>query len=433
MNTISILLFEWKHFVKSKFKVVAFLLFICSCLYSLNSGYQLWSKQNEQLVQLQEETQKNNQKVIGYFDKNQKGPEDRPWMDVTNPFWAIYFANKNVVKSPSALMPFAIGQTEQYGFHKKITTSSTTYDADLVEEIANPERLGIGNLDFSFTLLYLTPILLIILLFNIGGLENDFQFTKLIKIQYGNTTSWLLKRFLFYYIFILLSIFAVMLIFGFLTNALPLLTFYKTVFLITSYVTLWFIGFLLINKSMQNSQTNAVKMIGVWLLFCVMLPALINQYASYKHPLNYMTSFLDANRDEVYKMYDVPKEDIKQQLLKKLPELKSTAVGKNSIIDEEAMMNGIVILISEMNATAIQEIEERNELKNNFIKNTYWFNPVTFFQNKMNENANADYYAFLKFRNEIDAEINKKQKQLLFDSWNKVKVDKQKYKQYLKN
>jgi len=51
----------------------------------------------------------------------------------------------------------------------------------------------------------------------------------------------------------------------------------------------------------------------------------------------------------------------------------------------------------------------------------------------MNENSNADYYAFLAFRNEIDAEINKKQKQLLFDSWNKVKVDKQKYKQYLKN
>jgi ABC-2 type transport system permease protein len=86
-----------------------------------------------------------------------------------------------------------------------------------------------------------------------------------------------------------------------------------------------------------------------------------------------------------------------------------------------------------MNAKAIQEIEEKNELKNNFIKNTYWFNPVTFFQNKLNENANADYYAFLAFRNKIDAEINKKQKQLLFDSWNKVKVDKQKYKQYLKN
>ena len=433
MNTISILFFEWKHFVKSKFKVIAFLLFICSCLYSLNSGYQLWTKQNKQVDHLQNETQKNNQKVLDYFDKNLKGSKDRPWIDVTNPFWAIYYAEKNVIKKPSALLPFAIGQTEHYGFHKKITTSSTSYDSDLVEEIANPERLGIGNLDFSFTLLYLMPMLLIILLFNIGGLENDFQFTKLIKIQYGNTTGWLVKRFLFYYIFILISIYAVILIFAFLTEALALLAFYKFVLLITIYITLWFLGFLLINKSMQSSQTNAVKMISSWLLFCVLIPAFIYQYASYKFPINYMTSFLDANRDEAYKMYELPKDGLKQQLLRKIPKLKNTVVGKNPTIDEEAIMIGMITLISEKNNKAIKEIEKGLEQKNVFIQNTYWFNPITFFQNKMDESSNSDYYAFLKFRNKIDSEINKKQKLLLFDSWKKIIVNKQRYQYYLKN
>jgi len=432
MNAISIFLFEWKHFVNSKFKVIAFLLFICSCLYSLNNGFQLYNDQNKQIDYLHKESEKNIQKVFGYFDNNEKGPKDRSWVDVTNPFWAIYYAEKNVTKKPSALLPFAIGQTEQYGYTKKITTSSTVYDSDLVEEIANPERLGIGNLDFSFTLLYLMPMLLIILLFNIGGLENDFQFTKLIQIQYGNTTTWLLKRFLYYYILVLGSIFTVVFIFAFLTNSWSLIEFYQLLMLITIYVSLWFLGFLLINKSMQNSQTNAVKMIGVWLLFCVLIPAFINQYACYKYPINYMTSFLDANRDEVYKMYELPKDDLKTQLLNKIPKLKNTVVGNNSTIDEEAIMHGMVILISEKNTKAINEIEERNELKNNFVKNTYWFNPVTFFQNKMNQNSNSDYYAFLKLRNNIEVEITKKQNQLLFDSWNKVKVDKQKYTDYLK-
>ena len=432
MNAISIFLFEWKHFVNSKFKVIAFLLFICSCLYSLNNGFQLYNDQNKQIDYLHKESEKNIQKVFGYFDNNEKGPKDRSWVDVTNPFWAIYYAEKNVIKKPSALLPFAIGQTEQYGYTKKITTSSTVYDSDLVEEIANPERLGIGNLDFSFTLLYLMPMLLIILLFNIGGLENDFQFTKLIQIQYGNTTTWLLKRFLYYYILVLGSIFTVVFIFAFLTNSWSLIEFYQLLMLITIYVSLWFLGFLLINKSMQNSQINAVKMIGVWLLFCVLIPAFINQYASYKYPINYMTSFLDANRDEVYKMYELPKDDLKKQLLNKIPKLKNTVVGNNPTIDEEAIMNGMVILISEKNTKAINEIEERNELKNNFVKNTYWFNPVTFFQNKMNQNSNSDYYAFLKLRNNIEVEITKKQNQLLFDSWNKVKVDKQKYTDYLK-
>ena len=72
-------------------------------------------------------------------------------------------------------MVFSLGQSEQYGYYKRVTNWSTTFDSDLAEEIANPERLAIGTLDFNFVFIYLSPILLIILLFNIGGLEKDLK------------------------------------------------------------------------------------------------------------------------------------------------------------------------------------------------------------------------------------------------------------------
>ena len=37
-------------------------------------------------------------------------------------------------------------------------------DSDVIEEISNFERLVNGNVDFSFLILYLLPLLLIILL-----------------------------------------------------------------------------------------------------------------------------------------------------------------------------------------------------------------------------------------------------------------------------
>jgi ABC-2 type transport system permease protein len=432
MNVISMLLFEWTHFIKNKFKVVALLLFIICSLYSLNNGYQLYEAQKTEVKKLQSRNLEDNQKVLGYFDKNQKGPKESPWVDVTTPFWAIYFANKTTIKNPSPLLPFSIGQTEQYGYYKNITTWSTTYDADLVEEIANPERLGIGSLDFSFTFLFLLPILLIILLFNIGGLESDFEFIKLIKIQNDSITCWLLKRFLFYFILVLITVVLPILYFASLTNAWSFIEFYELLSWITIYITLWFIVFFIINISFQKSQLNAIKMISVWLLFCVLIPSFVNQYASLKYPTLYMTGFIDANRDAAYKMYDTSKDSIKKKILEKFPELKNSVTGKLITNDEEVLNNSMVILISELNVKAIQEIELKNEEKNTFIKKTYFINPVTFFQNKLNQKSNSDYYAFFKFRNEIDTEINKKTKQLLFDSWNKVTVDKQKYIEYLK-
>lgn len=433
MNNFSLLLFEWKHFLQNKFKVIALLLFLICCLFSMNNGYNLYLTQKKQIDTLITEQTKNNQKILGYFDKNQKSPEDYPWIDYSTPFWAIYYAEKHEVKMPSPLMPFSVGQTEQYGYYKKITTWSTPYDADLVEEIANPERLGIGSLDFSFTLLYLTPILLIILLFNIGGLESDFQFTKLIKIQNGSYFQWLFNRYLFYFLSITIPLTLLMFVFGYLTNTLQNTIFYELILFVLSYIFLWFAGFILIAKSVQSSQIMAIKMLACWLIICILIPATVAQIASYKYPINYMTSFIDANRDDAYKIYDLPKDTLKATLITKIPKLRNTKVGKQIAIDEDAINNSLVLLIADLNAAALTEVEEKNNLKNNFIKSTYFFNPVTFFQNKLNQKSNSDYYAFLKYRNQIDVAIKNKQTKLLMDSWNKVVVDKNKYIEYLKN
>ena len=110
----------------------------------------------------------------------------------------------SATKKPSPLMPLGIGQAEQYGYYKNITNWSSTYDNDMVEEIANPERLVNGNIDFSFLVIFLLPILIIIMTYNIRGLEQDFRFDKLIKIQYGSVSQWIFIRFSFY---ILLLIF----------------------------------------------------------------------------------------------------------------------------------------------------------------------------------------------------------------------------------
>ena len=71
------------------------------------------------------------------------------------------------------------------------------------------------------------------------------------------------------------------------------------------------------------------------------------------------------------------------------------------------------------------------EQKNRFIQSSFILNPVIFFQNKMNDIAQTDYYAYKGYRDKIQSIIDKKVNIILLDTWNKVEVDKQKYIDYL--
>ena len=71
-------------------------------------------------------------------------------------------------------------------------------DSDIIEEISNFERLVNGNVDFSFLILYLLPLLLIILLYNIFGLEKDLKINNLILNQIGSYNKWIINRLIFY-------------------------------------------------------------------------------------------------------------------------------------------------------------------------------------------------------------------------------------------
>ena len=62
-------------------------------------------------------------------------------------------------------MVFSLGQSEQYGYYKRVTNWSTIFDSDLAEEIANPERMAIGTLDLNFVLIYLILYYILFLFF----------------------------------------------------------------------------------------------------------------------------------------------------------------------------------------------------------------------------------------------------------------------------
>ena len=180
-------------------------------------------------------------------------------------------------------------------------------------------------------------------------------------------------------------------------------------------------------------------MISIWLLFCVVLPGGVHQYASLKYPTNYMTDFLDANRNDFYELVSLPAENIYNKLNDIYPNVDETLYGmqvkaNNGNLNDanyNALRQTICSVANDMNKNVIVEIEEGNNLKNKFIESTYWFNPISCFLNKWNSYTATDYNSYYNFRNNIQDDIDKILTLLVLGVWDNKKVDKLSFQNYL--
>jgi len=431
MRSLSIFVNEWKHFTRSPFKIIALFLFTVASIYGLHNGADLFEKQKNEIERLNQETEAEIKNTLSYYDTGKKGPDEKPWIDNNEPFWAIYNAPTYQFKTPSPTIVYAIGQTEQYGFYKRINTWSNPYDADMTQEISNPERIQSGNLDFSFAVLFLLPLLLLVLLYNIKGLEAERGFLPLVIVQAGSKNWWILSRTAFYAILLLLVLFGLMLYGATLTDVFETKNNFWKIFLwVTISLLFWLVIYFLILYYGNNTVSNTLQMIGVWLLLALIIPATIQQWIAIEKPTNLMVDLIDVKREKTSEIYEQSKELIDAQLLELYPDLKETKTFRDTTIvkNDRGYSTDALVNIEMKNAT--KGIEADNYAKNKLVETTYWFNPLTYFQNKLNKLTSTHYEDYESYRNEIQKSVDNRLETMVFDIWNNVEVDKLRYLEY---
>ena len=430
---LDILKFESFHLINSPYKIISIVLYAISILYGCQTGYDLFKKHNIEIKSINSKNADFEKKMLVQYDELEQGLIEKPRRDPTIPYWAIWNTPSYALKSPSPMIVFSTGQAEQYGYYKKVTNWSTVFDNDLAEEIANPERLALGTLDFSFVLLFLTPILLIILLFNVGGLEKDNGFDKLIYLNDFSKKSWLITRFSYYFLVLFTLICFLLIPYAVLSGVFTneLMSFFTLMVLIFLYIFLWVSIFYFINYWGKGSVDQAIKMISVWVALSIIMPGLFHQITSIKFSTNYMVDYLDVARDQRYEIFDMSTDTLQNELLESFPVLKSSLYAQDTTINKGIINRSISGLVNILNKKAAGKIEKESELKNNFVRSTLLLNPIMYFQNKINEVSKADYYAYRLYRENIQNSIDKKIELILRDTWNKEEVDKERYIEYL--
>ena len=144
-----------------------------------------------------------------------------------------------------------------------------------------------------------------------------------------------------------------------------------------------------------------------------------------------MTDYLDVSRDQSNKIFELPTETLREELLKAFPNLQTTLYATDTSMNKAIINRSLSGLVNILNKDVARTIEWSSEKKNKFIKSYSVLNPITFFQNEINILTDTDYYAYKKYRDDIQVMIDKKINLILQDTWNEVSVDKEKYIQYV--
>ncbi|MEM8896963.1 MAG: hypothetical protein AAGC85_02620 [Bacteroidota bacterium] len=432
MKNLHVFLYEWKHFVRSPFKVVALVLFMIAGVYGLHNGASLYHKQTAEIEKIKEKIQNDRSETLGYYELGVPGPESRPWVDLSTPFWAIWYSGPYHFKTPSPALVYSMGQAEQYGFYKRVSFQSSPYDADMTKEIANPERLQTGTLDFSFVMLFLLPLLLLISLYNLNSMEAEQGFLPLIQVQTSSRNAWLLSRVSFYVVLHLVVIGALLVYGGMLTGVFSHAgaAFGQMLGYSFLYLLFWSVIYYLFLRSGTTIMGNTLKMVGAWIFVAFIIPAIVHQWVSIEKPANLMTEFIDASRDGRQELAELPDSVFHAKVDALFPEIKDSPLAADDIKKKTAYLNSGPALVNELLKESTKPIEEENQNKNILVSRSYWFNPLTYFQNRFNFISETHYNDYQEYRNEIQVLIDKQIRTLVLDNWNAVKVDKNKFQEY---
>ncbi|GAB3221297.1 DUF3526 domain-containing protein [Spirosoma arcticum] len=286
--------YEWLHFRRNRWQVGLLTVLFGFGLYAIYYGNRQIDQQRTALALAEKQVQT---EWTGYraaisrvaIGGDTTASEAKQAYEVaTDPAFAWWQHPYLARLDPSALASLAVGQRDlNPGIYR--LTGMNLYYRLFQTDLANPQKLLVGNFDLSFVLIYLLPLFVIALSFSLLSGEQEAGVLPLLQVQAPSVRRVLVYKMLF--AFGLVTGLALLLsVLGFIASGVSysrdaggLLYWLLTV---VAYCAFWYGLVWLIVSFNQSSAANALVAVGGWLLFLLVIPSLLSAYLSVTRPVD---------------------------------------------------------------------------------------------------------------------------------------------------
>ncbi|UUF12814.1 MULTISPECIES: DUF3526 domain-containing protein [Flavobacterium] len=406
----------FKNFIRSKGTKIGLLFLLIIGFISLLIGRQFQEKQqnniDEAAIYQKEHIARN-----AAFHKDEIG-------------LLLYYIKFSLVNNTLPISSLAIGQRDVNPSIQSVTIrglEAQKYDS----ELNNPSNLLSGNIDFSFVLLYLFPLLIIAFSYNIISEEKESGTWKIVATQSPNTFLYILKLF-YIRILSLIGLLSFILLIAVFLLQIPIdkafILFYGIAVL---YILFWFAVCFFIVSLQKNSNFNAVILLTIWLFLIIILPAGINTYIINKYKVPEALELTLTQRNAYHEKWDMDKQQTLDKFYKHYPQFKHYNLPESefSWLWYYAMQQ----MGDDESAIQSKELESKLEQRNNASELIAQFIPTLHTQIQLNEIAKSDLrnqLLFLKETNQFHEKLRLHFYPKIFDNaavtqqkWENFKVE----------
>jgi ABC-2 type transport system permease protein len=220
--------------------------------------------------------------------------------DPTNPF---FFGNrmgaKYAILPPAPLSIISTGQADLMPYYYKLTLSKRQALIHS-EELENPQILSNGTFDLSFVIIFLLPLLIIGLTYNVVSSEREQGTLALLLAETTAFERIVRTRYAFRYLIFNLGFTAFvgigLLLFG--VNFTEAASDIAYLLLLTwAYSAFWFGLSYCINSFGKASGYNAAVLTGAWLALVLLIPTVLSVYVNQAHPMPSRLDLITKTRE----------------------------------------------------------------------------------------------------------------------------------------
>ncbi|MEO8253876.1 MAG: DUF3526 domain-containing protein [Flavobacterium sp.] len=363
----------FKNFIRSKGTKIGLIFLLVICFISLLIGQQFQQRQSQNIVEATT-YQKEHIAQNADYHSDEMG-------------LMLYFTKFSIVNKIVPINSLAIGQRDVNPSIQSVTIrglEGQKYDS----ELNNPNNLMLGNIDFSFVLVYLFPLLIIAFTYNIISEEKESGTWKIVATQSENTFLYILKLF-YIRILCLIAVLSFVLFSAVIFLQIRLDIAFATFFILSIlYVIFWFAVCFYIVSLQKNSNFNAVILLTIWLFLIIILPTTINSYIVNKYPVPEALELTLKQRNAFHEKWDMDKKVTVDKFYAHYPQFKNYPLPNEdfSWLWYYAMQQ----MGDDESAIQSKELETKLELRNQSSQFIGLFIPTLHTQIQLNEIVKSD-------------------------------------------
>jgi ABC-2 type transport system permease protein len=411
-HTGTVVALEWRLLKADRTLLAVTLLLAGLVSYSLFNGVSWVAFQKRTLAEAQMEESERLDKLRRHLSDIEAGRAEPKGFQDPRSAGAIggTTAAPYLAMPPAPLAALAIGQSDLYPYYFKLNLRSK--QAILAnDEIENPTNLLAGRFDLAFVLIFLFPLLILALGYNLISSERE-QGTLVLSLSQPLSLRELVTGKILLRGALLLGLLSAFTLGGAILTGVDFsadgiwLRLGLWLAMMTLYTSFWFGLALLVNTFRGSSATNALALAGAWLAFVLVLPSLANLLATSLYPVPSRVEMVQAMR-VAGKEAQSKGSLLLSKYMEDHPEL-APADGPSSAADFASVAYAVQLEVDRQVQPILERFDRQVTLQQTFVDGFRFFSPAILAQGALNDIAGTSLGRYQHFTAQVNS---------FFDRW----------------